>query len=183
MKEPRTEREAYLADYLIISVHLPPKSCPLNQPLQSKKNDPLHHVPCVWGFLTSISRKLSGTLYISSIYPTHSITHCYSKSCLEWMRTLTVCSLPDILGSPKPFPARAKGETAVILAVVVVVCWRLQGRWTTIAHGRESDHGSSSERSIYKLPETRHPALYITDTRRMWAFKKQAVEYDIRMWV
>ena len=37
MKEPRTEREAYLADYLIISVHLPPKSCPLNQPLQSKK--------------------------------------------------------------------------------------------------------------------------------------------------
>ena len=40
---------------------------------------------------------------------------------------LTVCSLPDILGSPKAFPARAKGETAAILAVVVVV-GLMQGR-------------------------------------------------------
>ena len=48
-----------------------------------------------------------------------------SCRCLEWM--LTVCSLPDILGSPKAFPARAKGETAAILAVVVVV-GLMQGR-------------------------------------------------------
>ena len=57
---------------------------------------------------------------------------------------LTVCSLPDILGSPKAFPARAKGETAAILAVVVVV-GLMQGRGPV--GGRESDHGSQSERS------------------------------------
>lgn len=44
------------------------------------------------------------------------------------MRVLTVCSLPDILGSSKSLPALAKGETAAILAVVVVVCLKQPGR-------------------------------------------------------
>lgn len=70
--------------------------------------------PCVCGLRTSISRKLSGTLYISSIYTRRSAgahVRCTKGS-------LTVCSRPPRRGSSKTL-LRANGETVVIAVNVV----------------------------------------------------------------
>ena len=59
----------YLADYLVVSEHLSPKSWGENNLRAESRTEllGLDGTPCVCGFLTSISKKLSGTLYISSI--------------------------------------------------------------------------------------------------------------------
>ena len=75
------------------------------------------NVPCVWGFRTSISRKLSGTLYISSIWtPGLSLSQGTSGGGND--KGLTVCSRPAIRVSSKPL--RAKGDTAEAIGVVIV---------------------------------------------------------------
>lgn len=62
----------YLAHDLVVGIHLPPETC-RRAALHVQCSSCLQHTakprcsPCVWGLRTSISRKLSGTLYISSI--------------------------------------------------------------------------------------------------------------------
>lgn len=81
--------------------------------------------PCVCGFLTSISKKLSGTLYISSICNCNVAVgvYCTGKKDKQvgkgGKEVLTVWPRPIILESSNAL-LRAKGDTVVIVVDVDV---------------------------------------------------------------
>lgn len=107
--------------------------------------------PCVCGFLTSISKKLSGTLYISSICNCNVAVgvYCTGKKDKQvgkgGKEVLTVWPRPIILESSNAL-LRAKGDTVVIVVDVDVDdC----GGWASIFRQIYSQKGRIWSWSLY----------------------------------